>query len=249
MAIDLTKYEEQARNAIKLFWGTKDAAALAQAERGVKDVGTRAAVTAGKHLDAFIPLLSEIAKVQGLERISFHAGGRAPTIPGYFRPTKQWDLLIMNGDQLAAVFELKSIGSSFGNNLNNRSEEVIGAAKDFWTAYREGAFGKDAPRPFLGWILIMRDCEESARGGTKNAEPFFPVFPDFRGTSYAARADILCRKLEQERLYTATALMLTPDESGKASGQYRHLSEAASFRRFLATFAGHMTALASEAAP
>jgi type II restriction enzyme len=58
--IDLTKYENKAKNAIKLFWGTKDAAALAQAERGVKDLGTRASVTAGKHLDAFIPLLSEI---------------------------------------------------------------------------------------------------------------------------------------------------------------------------------------------
>lgn len=43
--------------------------------------------------------------------------------------------------------------------------------------------------------------------------------------------------------------MLTPGGDGKASGQYRHLSEAASFRRFLATFADYMTALASEATP
>ncbi len=148
MMIDLSKYEDKAKNAIKLFWGTKDAAALAQAARGVTDVGTRAAVTAGKHLDAFIPLLSEIASLQGLDNIKFYTGRSVPTLPGYFRPTKEWDLIVMHGSELAAVFELKSIGSSFGNNMNNRSEEAIGAAHDFQTAYREGAFGKNAPRPF-----------------------------------------------------------------------------------------------------
>ena len=245
MAIDLTKYEEEATNAIKLFWGTKDKAALAQAERGVKDVGTRAAVTAGKHLDAFVPLLSGIAKDQGLKNLSFHTGRRVPTIPGFFRPTKEWDLIIMHGNQLAAVFELKSIGSSFGNNMNNRSEEAIGAGHDFWTAFRESAFGKDAPKPFLGWVMIMRECKDSM-SKTRNAEKFFPVFPEFKGASYAQRADILCRRLVQENLYSATALMLTEDEKGKMDGHYRHLSETASFRRFLATYAGHMTGLAAE---
>lgn len=247
MALDLTKYEEEAANAIKLFWGTKDKAALDQAARGVSDVGTRAAVTAGKHLDAFVPLLSGIAKEQGLKNLSFHMGRRVPTIPGFFRPTKEWDLIVMHGRQLAAVFELKSIGSSFGNNMNNRSEEAIGAGHDFWTAFRESAFGNDAPRPFLGWVMIMRECEDSM---TKvgNSEKFFPVFPEFKGASYAERADILCRRLVQENLYSATALMLTDDAKGKADGHYRHLSESASFRRFLATYAGHMTGLAAEAA-
>ncbi|MFO1150374.1 MAG: PaeR7I family type II restriction endonuclease [Alsobacter sp.] len=245
MPIDLSKYEEEATNAIKLFWGTKDQAALAQAERGVQDVGTRAAVTAGKHLDAFVPLLSGIAKAQGLKNLSFQMGRMVSVIPGYFRPTKEWDLIVMHNGQLAAVFELKSIGSSFGNNMNNRSEEAIGAAHDFWTAYREGAFGKDAPRPFLGWVMIMRECEDST-SKKKSSERFFPVFPEFKGASYAQRADILCRKLVQENLYTATALMLTDDDKGKSEGHYRHLSDTASFKRLLATYAGHMAGLAAE---
>jgi len=247
MPIDLSKYEKNARNAVKLFWGTKDAAAIAQAERGVRDVGTRGAVTAGKHLDAFVPLLSDIARSQGLKEISFHAGRRAPTLPGYFRPTKEWDLIIMHKGQLAAVFELKSMGSSFGKNLNNRVEEAIGASRDFWTAFREGAFGKNAARPFIGWLMIMRECGESM-APKQSIERHFPVFNEFRGASYAQRADILCRKLVRENLYTATALMLTDNNDGKTSGVYRHLSEAASFRRFLATFAGHMTAIGAEEA-
>lgn len=38
-----------------------------------------------------------------------------------------------NGVLLAAI-ELKSQSESFGNNFNNRSEEVIGSARDFWLA-------------------------------------------------------------------------------------------------------------------
>ena len=39
--------------------------------------------------------------------------------------------------RLLAVIELKSqVGPSFGNNFNNRTEEAIGSAVDFWTAYR-----------------------------------------------------------------------------------------------------------------
>lgn len=94
--------------------------------------------------------------------------------------------------------------------------------------------------------MIMRDCPKST-SKTRSAGKFFPVFPEFRGASYAQRADILCRKLVQENLYTATALMLTDDNGGKTDGEYRHLSETASFRRFLATYAGHMTSLAAEA--
>lgn len=243
---DMADYEAKARNAIKAFWGVKDAATKAQIERGVQDVGSRGAVTAGKHLDAFVPLFKDVANGHGLKGLEFHLGRQVPVLPGYFRPTKEWDLIITHRKLLVAVFELKSIGSSFGNNMNNRSEEAIGAAHDFWTAFREGAFGKDAPPPFLGWLMIMRDCTGSM-SPVRVKEQHFPVFPEFQGASYAQRCDILCRRLVQEKLYTATALMLTPDDAGKDSGEFRQLSDTGSFRRFIATFAGHMTGLAAGA--
>lgn len=247
MALDLEDTELKARTAIKAFWGVKDAATQAQIERGIQDVGSRSAVTAGKHLDAFVPLLKDVANDQGLEGLEFHLGRQVPVLPGYFRPTKEWDLIITHRRMLVAVFELKSIGSSFGNNMNNRSEEAIGAGLDFWTAFREGAFGRDAPPPFLGWLMIMADCEGST-GPVGVTERHFPVDPEFRGASYAQRCDILCRRLVQEKLYTATALMLTPSEAGKQAGTFRHLSDTGSFKRLIATFAGHMTAFAAETA-
>lgn len=126
--------------------------------------------------------------------------------------------------------------------MNNRSEEAIGAAQDFWTAFREDAFGAGAPRPFLAWIMIMRECAQSTKP-VKLSERFFPVASEFVGSSYSQRCDILCRKLIVENLYTATALMLTDDDAGKADGAFTHLSEAASFRRLAAAFAGHIVTI------
>jgi len=44
-------------------------------------------------------------------------------LPGYFRPTKEWDLLVVRDRQLILALEVKSqVGPSFGNNFNNRTE-------------------------------------------------------------------------------------------------------------------------------
>jgi len=65
----------------------------------------------------------------------------SPTnLPGYFRPTKSWDLVVVSDEQLFASIEFNShVGPSFGNNFNNRVEEALGSASDLWMAYREGA--------------------------------------------------------------------------------------------------------------
>ena len=52
MALDLANYKEQARDAIKAFWGNREAAARKQAETGNIDMGTRGAVTAGSRCAA-----------------------------------------------------------------------------------------------------------------------------------------------------------------------------------------------------
>ena len=52
-------------------------------------------------------------------------------LPGFFRPTKQWDLLVVRDQHLLAAMELKAqVGPSFGNNFNNRTEEAMGSALD-----------------------------------------------------------------------------------------------------------------------
>lgn len=80
---------------------------------------------------------------------------RVVELPGFYRQTKEWDIVVAVEGNLLAAIELKSqIGPSFGNNFNNRTEEALGSALDIWTAYREGAF-KSSPAPWLGYLLLL----------------------------------------------------------------------------------------------
>ena len=92
------------------------------------------------------------SKVRGPSRTALE-------VPGYYRPEKKWDLLVVVDDQLLVAIEFKSqVGPSFGNNFNNRTEEAIGNAEDVWTAYREGRFGKHQA-PVLGYFFSWRTVQ------------------------------------------------------------------------------------------
>lgn len=248
MSIDLADYERKAREAVKAFWGNREAARQKQIESGKADQGERAGVTAGKNMDGFIALILDIIRANGLTDASIHQQRAVLTLPGYFRPTKLWDLLVVHKSlqesKLIAAIELKSqVGPSFGNNFNNRTEEAIGTALDLWTAYREGAFGKQTP-PFVGWLMLVEDAPES-RKAVNDKTPHFPVFRDFRGASYLMRYDLLCQKLMQEQLYTSASIIASP-RSAVDSGDFSELSSMTSLKAFVTTLAGHIAAEAAK---
>ena len=238
MSIDLVNFEEKAREAVRTFWSNREKARQKQTESGKADQGERAGVTAGKNMDGFIALVSHVVRANGLPNASIHLKRRVVTLPGYFRPTKLWDVVVINSGRLIAALEFKSqVGPSFGNNFNNRTEETIGTAHDLWTAYREGAFGEQ-PRPFVGWLILVEDARES-RNPISDISPHFPIFQEFEGASYADRYNILCRKLMQEQLYTAASVLMSP-RSALDSGEYLELSELTGLRTFVTLFAGHI---------
>ncbi len=243
MTLDLADYPTQARAAVRAFWRNRETARQKQIESGKADQGERAGVTSGKNMDGSLALIQDIVRLNGLERANLCLKRQVLTLPGYFRPTKLWDLLVINNGRLVAAIELKSqVGPSFGNNFNNRTEEAIGAAFDLWTAYREGAFG-DNPRPFVGWLMLIEDCEGS-RSPVRDCSPHFPVFEEFNGASYAKRYNILCRKIVQEQLYTSACVLLSP-RTATHTGDYSELSEMTGLKAFLATLAGHVAAEAA----
>lgn len=243
MTIDLADYEVKAREAVQAFWGNREAARQKQIESGKADQGERAGVTAGKNMDGFLALVMDIVRANGLKHARIHRQRKVLTLPGFFRPTKLWDLLVMNDGRLVAALEFKSqVGPSFGNNANNRAEEAIGTAHDLWTAYREGAFGEQ-PRPFVGWMMLLEDAPES-RAPVKYASPHFRVFKEFDGASYADRYNILCRKLMQEQLYTAASVILSP-RAGVETGEYSEMSEMTGLKTFVSELAGHVAAEAA----
>jgi hypothetical protein len=243
MPLDLADYEAKAHAAVRKFWIGRKKAVKKQKAGGRTDQGERSAVTAGSNMNGFIDLVVDIVHANGLVDADIMLQRRLLTLPGFYRPTKLWDLLVMNKGKLVAAIEFKSqVGPSFGNNANNRCEEALGTAVDLWTAFREGAFGK-SKRPFAGYLILLEDVKAS-RTPVKDISPNFPVFPEFKDASYAERYNILCRKLMAEQLYTAATVILSPRSASK-SGAYSEMSDMTGLKSFVTTLAGHIAAEAA----
>jgi hypothetical protein len=230
---------DRTARAVAHYWQTGAAQRKKQETGGKADQGLRGAVTGGAQMDGFIDLFTELITRDGIsQRHIFRK--KSVDLPGYFRPTKEWDLLVVRGNALLAAVEAKSqVGPSFGNNFNNRTEEAIGSALDLWTAYREHAY-LTSPQPFLGYFFMLEDCAASNRP-VKVQEPHFKVFPEFVGASYMRRYEIFCRKLVLERHYTAAAFLSSAAADG-IEGRYSTQADDLSLERFARVLAGHLAA-------
>lgn len=225
------------RDAVKHFWTTRQQQATRQGEEDNRDRGARSAVTGGKQMDGFIQLVFDLLVEAKVPETSIAIEKRIE-LPGWFRAEKKWDLIVVHGGELLAALEFKSqIGPSFGNNFNNRTEEALGSATDIWAAYREGAF-KPSSRPFLGYLLLLEDCERS-RAPVKVIEPHFRVFPEFRGASYRTRYEILIEKLLRERLYDGACFVLS-SPAANVSGDYLEPHPELTFSKFIAPLLAHV---------
>lgn len=107
MAIDLADYDIKTKEAVKAFWRNREQARRKQIGAGETDKGERAGVTAGKNMDGFIALAKDIVHANGLEQADIYLERRVLTLPGYFRSTKLWDLIVINEGRLIAVLEFK----------------------------------------------------------------------------------------------------------------------------------------------
>lgn len=190
-------------------------------------------------MDGFVDLLTDLIVEAGIPHTQVHHS-TALEMPGYFRPTKEWDLLVVRDQQLVLALEAKSqVGPSFGNNFNNRTEEAIGSAVDLWTAFREGALNRTT-QPWLGYVFLLERCPASVRP-VKVQEPHFEVFPEFKKASYAERYELLCRKLVRERHYSASAF-LTSSVTDKRTGAFEEPADDLTVELFVCSMVAHVSA-------
>jgi hypothetical protein len=223
--------------AVAHYWQTRTAQRRKQEHSGKADQGLRSAVTGGAQMDGFIDLFTELITDAGIPQQHIFRK-KAVELPGFFRPTKEWDLLVVRDRTLIAAIEAKSqVGPSFGNNFNNRTEEAMGSALDLWTAFRERAY-LESPQPFLGYFFMLEDSEASNRP-VKVQEPHFRVFPEFVGASYMRRYELFCRKLVLERHYTASAFITSSSQEG-LKGMYKTPSDDLSVERFAKILVAHV---------
>jgi hypothetical protein len=221
------------RDAILAMWTVRNAQAHKQLVSGKLDSGARGTATGGRHMDAFAFILADLARAAGFarEEIRFRSGVE---IPGFYRPTKQWDVVIIRGERLCAGIELKSMAGSYGNNLNNRSEEALGSAADIWAAFKAGTLGLH--QPWLGYLFVIRD-EPRSRTPVKIARTPLRTDPIFDGSSYIDRYGILCERMVLERQYSAAAYL---SASVDKDGMYAEPRAGLGFDAFARAFFGHL---------
>ena len=196
-------------DAVKAYWTTRDSQQLAQGADGLKDTGLRSAVTGGKHLDGMCQVIAAILSSAGLKDLEVFSGRGKGVLPGYYRPTKDWDVVAVADDKdgrrcLIAAVEVKShAGPSFGNNFNNRVEETLGNSTDFWAAYEKSILPA-YPAPFLGYIMLLEEMRQST-SAAKTLQPYFAVDAMLRDASYRDRYQVLCDRLMRERRYSGSS--------------------------------------------
>jgi hypothetical protein len=225
-------------SAVKHFWDVRNKQKKGQKVK--KSEGNRGAVLGGKHLDGFVELILDVLTKNGVDPADIYTSKNLE-LPGFFRPTKRWDLLVIkkispSENRFILAIELKSHVGSFGNNFNNRTEESMGSSLDIWTAFRENAF-QPSPPPWLGYLMILEDSPKSTRK-VKTKEPHFKVFNEFKDSSYADRYQLFAQKLVLEKNYNS-ACFITSSATGKP-GNYNESASDLTVLKFVSSLVGHI---------
>ncbi|MEX2132047.1 MAG: PaeR7I family type II restriction endonuclease [Pseudohongiellaceae bacterium] len=236
--------EKALAKAVKHFWKTRGTQHASQGTfSGKKDAGSRGAVTGGKHADGFVELIASIVRKAGLKDVEIRTNEKKKrTLPGYFRPTKEWDLVALSGNHIVAVVEVKSQVGSFGNNFNNRVEEALGNATDFWQAYSRGLYTPSS-RPWLGYLFMLQDSPDSSEPTKRvNLQPY-SVDEIFQELSYAKRYEEVCLRLVRERMYDS-ACFFTSSAVGGAKGKFKQPNPELAIRNFAISLHARASAFA-----
>lgn len=215
-------------------------------------------VLSGKTLHAFLEIVEKTVKASGLPKAEVYSGKNSSQLPGFFRPHKCWDAVVINNGKLIAAIEFKSQVGSIGNNFNNRTEEVLGSATDLKAAIEENAFGLDADI-FTGYLILVEKSSESMATPMVRMN-YFQVMPGFLlneadretkyvknatgkyaqlpGISYLDRYDVMCKRLMLKGLYTGASVVAVPNEDHHL-GRYEAVSPETSIITFLTKLQGH----------
>ena len=154
-------YEKQFAASVREFWSVRERQAQKQANSGTLDQGSRGSVTGGQHMNSLSLLIQQVVVDAGMPTPIVTHQPSSRVLPGFYRAAKNWDMLITYKGRIVAIIELKSHVGSFGNNQNNRIEEMIGQSVDIWKATRENLLGDI--RPWFGYLLLLEDHEGSRR--------------------------------------------------------------------------------------
>lgn len=192
--------------ALAAYWGKKTLQLENSRIADAVGAGTAGSVRGGKQFDPVANLITRFFVEAGYPASSIRIN-RGVDLPGYFRPSKQWDVVVGINGVLVAAFELKALGGpSFGNNANNRIEEALGSS----LCLRRAALSDLYPGepPWLGYLFVMEDAPASRRPvrvpvGALRTESIWD------GESYQGRFGITLKRMFDEGIYDAVCYLVS----------------------------------------
>lgn len=225
--------------AIKAYWHVKDQQTTTAQLLNSSSEGAAKAVRAAGHFAPVAALVARFFLEAGYPPESIGTGHPHIVLPGYFRPTKRWDLAVIHKGVLVAAVELKGIGgdaNSIGRNYNNRLEEALGNSIDLDRAKDQGLAGSE--KPWLGYFFLMEDTPTSRR--SKHPERGkLPAHTSWSGLSHQERFSRAAERLLSEQLYDAVCFITSSaDDPGP-----REPCRAADWQHFTAAIQARVTYL------
>ena len=266
----ISKPETIFRSAIDHWWRSKGSNKATRPQGGTRDSNLR-----GDTMDGFRDtLIDALISQAGVDRrdifIGSHLSKCPSNLPSFFRASKNWDVVVckralahqlergayQKSEALIAAIEFKSQFESIGNNQNNRIEESIGNAEDFWASYENGNFSRLTPRPWLGYLFVGYYAEGDETKPVMIKQPIIPTDPAFligskdgrltatkvRGHSYAERYRIFLERMVAKKRYDGACFLVTHDTIKDIEINYRVLFPSLSGALFIDGLLRHVRA-------
>ncbi|TFC01619.1 hypothetical protein E3O42_09600 [Cryobacterium adonitolivorans] len=156
-----------------------------------------------------------MVRLAGFVRQMFISAGLADdevhvdrAIPGYYRRSKNWDVVAMHKGHLVGVVELKSQVGSEGNNGNNRIEEALGNSFDARAAQElNHSFG--ALPVWNAFCVVFGSDPSLSRPVRTRGTPLFRTDPIFDGMTYGDQWAIAVERFVLTGAYSAGWMAVT----------------------------------------
>lgn len=223
---------EDLNAAFKAYWDVKSL--QGKNAKVAKEIGAKRtdSTRGGKQFNEVAAILAKPFVEAGFATDEIHIDSRL-ALPGYYRPLKQWDLVVSHRGSIMAAFELKALGNPYySNNYNNRVEEALGTAIDTRQAVVDGRYGTE--RPWLGYLLMVEDTPKAHRK-VDLLGSVMEINQEWKGLGYVGRLGIGMRRMLDQKLYDAACLLTSSKETPEptepeASVDWAHFSAAITSR-------------------
>lgn len=187
------------------WWAEKNAAVSALVETGKENTGAQA--RSARHMLGLNNYVKQIFIDAGLKE---HEVKVDTVIPGYFRRSKNWDIVAVHKGRLVGIVELKSQATSPGNNANNRIEEAIGSPVDARMFHEvTSAFGELGI--WAAWGMVFNRDQEDITGKKRSGvrSQHFTLDPIFEPFTYAGQYGTMIQRLIAQNIYDAGWMVST----------------------------------------